>query len=301
METLQTVEIKPFSHCTIAEALEAWNKGFRDYYTPIELSADQLISRMGQMGLSPDYSFVAFDQGEPVGIILNAIKRINGKKRAWNGGTSVAVNYRSLGVGRVLVNKTLELYKKEGVDSASLEAFSVNKKAIRLYERCGYKFQDTLLFFEHKGAMPDNVFKASKVFSKHYGIPHEAGQLSFYDSEVPWQTRWNFLCSGESVIVKNDLQKEIGYAIYQRRFNEDGKLSAVVLYQCKVSETEDNKQEILLNLLNEVFPPGISYHKTTYNLPSSNELLIHLLEKAEFKEAAAPNGTPLKQAFMVFE
>lgn len=300
MEILQTVEIKPFSQCTIADAVEAWNKGFGDYYIPSHVSAEQLISRMGQLGLSPDYSFVAFHQGKPAGIILNAIKIINGKKRAWNGGTSVAVNYRSLGVGRELVSKTLELYEKEGVESASLEAYGVNEKAIRLYERCGYKFQDTLLFLERKSAVSEEEFKASNVFSVHYAIPQEASQLSFYDSEVPWQTRSNFVNSGEAVVVKNNFQKEVGYAIYQRKFNEDGTLSAVILYQCQVMEEEVNKQEVLLSLLNAIFPPG-TYHKTTYNLPSSNELLIQLLVNAGFTEAAAPNGTPLKQVYMIKE
>ncbi|MEH6856724.1 hypothetical protein ABET11_14195 [Priestia megaterium] len=86
--------IKPLSQCSFSEALQAFNKGFEDYYLPIELSLDQFTCRFGFDQLSVDHSFMAFYNNTPAGIMLNGIKKVKGKKHAWNGGTSVALPYQ---------------------------------------------------------------------------------------------------------------------------------------------------------------------------------------------------------------
>ncbi|WP_235593646.1 hypothetical protein [Priestia megaterium] len=72
--------IKPLSQCSFSDALEAFNKGFEDYYLPIELSLDQFTCRFGFDQLSVDHSFMAFYNNTPAGIMLNGIKKVKGKK-----------------------------------------------------------------------------------------------------------------------------------------------------------------------------------------------------------------------------
>ncbi|MEB2276241.1 GNAT family N-acetyltransferase [Bacillus sp. ILBB4] len=63
--------------------------------------------------LSVDHSFMAFYNNTPAGIMLNGIKKVKGKKHAWNGGTSVALPYRKLGIGEALLKATLERYSSK--------------------------------------------------------------------------------------------------------------------------------------------------------------------------------------------
>jgi hypothetical protein len=56
---------------------------------------------------------MAFYNNTPAGIMLNGIKKVKGKKHAWNGGTSVALPYRKLGIGEALLKATLERYSSK--------------------------------------------------------------------------------------------------------------------------------------------------------------------------------------------
>ncbi len=75
--------IKPLSQCSFSDALQAFNKGFEDYYIRVEMSLDQFTCRFDLDQLSVDHSFVAFYNNTPAGIMLNGIKKVKGKKHAW--------------------------------------------------------------------------------------------------------------------------------------------------------------------------------------------------------------------------
>src|SRR5690606_28819443 len=129
-------------------AVEAWNKGFEGYYFDATTTVDQFTNRMVLEGLSPSLSILAFDCDKPVGLILNGVRMIDGKKVAWNGGTGVAKDYRRNGVGKQLMDATLAIYEEEGVQIATLEAIKQNEKAIKLYENKGYKIVDELVHLQ---------------------------------------------------------------------------------------------------------------------------------------------------------
>jgi GNAT superfamily N-acetyltransferase len=266
----------------------AWNNGFQDYFTTAQMTVDQFTHRLGKESLSPSFSFVAYENTQPIGVILNSIKLMNGKKWAWNGGTSVAPSHRKLGVGRELMNETIDTYKREGVETATLEAFSVNKKAIRLYEASDYKVIDRLLFLEIKGRRERDLFQIT------YGLPIEAGCLKLYNKNVPWQSQWQNIHNGESLIVRNASGKELGYALFRRVFNEEGDLQTVILYQCETEEEEIGKL-----MINHIFPANQDINRMTYNFPQVNSLVAGILKEAGFQKAYTDKGVLLEQVFMV--
>lgn len=45
-----------------------------------------------------------------VGIMLNGIKKVKGKKYVWNGGISVVLFYWKIGIGEVLLKVIFERY-----------------------------------------------------------------------------------------------------------------------------------------------------------------------------------------------
>lgn len=297
------ITVKKLSNCTLVEANEAWNYGFEDYYVNLQMSVNQFTFRLGQDEISPDYSFVAFSHGLPVGLLLNGIKVLNGKKWGWNGGTCVVPTHRRSGVGRALMNATMELYRNEGVDIATLEAFSINQKAISLYEEYGYKKMDRLLFLEHNNFSSGNSFTISdeRVYSFERGVPRDVSIISFYDTNIPWKTQWNFIQDGESLIIKNHQDEIVGFTLYSKRYTQVANIPTILLFQCVVKESQQNKNEIIKKMLGNIYPVGTSYRIATYNLPSRNHSLVEILKESGFKELNTATGTPMEQVLMVKE
>ncbi len=54
----------------------------------------------------------------------------------------VDANYRGAGVGKVLMEKTEEYFRKSGCDTVYVEVFAPNKSAHEFYKICGYADRD---------------------------------------------------------------------------------------------------------------------------------------------------------------
>ncbi|GAB1802870.1 GNAT family N-acetyltransferase [Priestia megaterium] len=212
--------IKPLSQCSFSDALEAFNKGFEDYYIPIELSLDQFTCRFGFDQLSVDHSFMAFYNNTPAGIMLNGIKKVKGKKHAWNGGTSVALPYRKIGIGEALLKATLERYQQQGVVEASLEAFKVNEKAIHLYQKYGYEIVDTLLFLKHRGSFHASLLKKKNqlTYSFKRRLAKDIRNLPFYTYDVPWKNQFDCIHDGEAFIALDEKKRRSWLSIISKEF-----------------------------------------------------------------------------------
>src|SRR6185295_9393834 len=115
------LEFRRMSTCSFQTAVEVWNEGFQGYAIDLTLSLDSFLSRLTANGISPDHSFVAFNEGAPVGFVLTALRTEGDLKLAWNGGTGVIPAMRGKGVGKALIDAAIELYETELVDVALLE------------------------------------------------------------------------------------------------------------------------------------------------------------------------------------
>ncbi|MFP7735045.1 GNAT family N-acetyltransferase [Priestia aryabhattai] len=293
--------IKPLSQCSFSDALQAFNKGFEDYYIPIELSLDQFIYRFSLDQLSVDHSFVAFYNETPAGIMLNGIKKVKGKKHAWNGGASVAFPYRKLGIGEALLKATLERYQQQGVVEASLEAFKVNEKAIHLYQKYGYEIVDTLLFLKHRGSFRAPLLKKKNQFtySLKRRLAKDIQNLSFYTYDVPWKNQFDCIQDGESFIALNERNEEIGYLLFQKNFSSIGIVNSVTFYQGRVKENIPNREEVLNFLLISIFNMYGPIAYNTYNVPAKrNSLFVKMLKSFGFQDLYTGEGIKLEQVFM---
>lgn len=286
--------IKRLSQCTLEDAVLAWNKGFEGYYFDMTTTVDLFTRRMTLEGLSPSLSVIAYDGDRPIGLILNGIRLINGKRVSWNGGTGVDPEYRGKGVGKKLIEAVLAIYEEENVEVATLEAVKENVNAIFLYEKVGYKIADEIVHLQHTGSLSQNAFLSeNKLYMFKKGIPIDASQVPFYKAMVPWQTQWNNARDGESILALDENEDVVGYAIYKRLFNEEGTLQSIILLQCEAEPSQDMKDEIVRNLLRMVFgPTALNVTRTAANISVTNKLLRDLLEKEGFKVKA-------EQVFMV--
>ncbi|MDN5388456.1 MULTISPECIES: GNAT family N-acetyltransferase [Bacillus] len=204
----------------------------------------------------------------------------------------------------MLMEESINLYKREGVDIASLEAFRVNEPAIRLYKNFGYQAVDRLLFLELNGVNSTEFLRAdTSLYRIEHAVSLDVRNISFYDFYVPWKTNWNLIQNGQALIAKNENDEVIGYALYQKKLDQEHKLSSIILYQCAVSPTEKQQLLVLKRILNEILLENafIDIRIATYNLPSKNVQLVQILKETGFKEMLTPEGISLEQVFMLKE
>jgi GNAT superfamily N-acetyltransferase len=286
---ISMITIKRLSECALEQGVQAWNDGFQGYFFDATMTVDAFTARLGREGIAPSLSLVAFVGERPIGLVLSGTRHINGKKISWNGGTSVAEDFRHQGVGRLLIQTALEVYQQEGVDIATLEAFSQNAKAIVLYEKMGYKIVDDLVFYVHEGSFEHRPFmlKEQTNYQVKKGVPQDVQSLSWYQSLTPWQTQWEGIRDGESVIAYDGDYIPIGYALYKRTFDSAGKQIGSILFQCAVDEKIVDRAGVISFLLNKVYEPWQENIKcSTFNLPQKNEEVISQLQAAGFNLTA---------------
>lgn len=275
------IEFKRLSEVSLGEATAIWNKGFEDYEVKINHTIDSFTYRLGAEELSSEYSLVAYVEGEPAGIVLNGIRDIRGTKVSWNGGTAVAKEFRGTGVGRKMIEKSIELYKHIEVEVAMLEALSGNKKAIALYEKMGYEIVDRLHFLKFEGPFKQYTNKKQYQFRK--ALAQEAAFLPMVNKIIPWQTQWQSLRKDGELLVISESGVDVGYVLYKKIYDHEGNLKNIVLYQAGVNESNSNPEEVINFGLNEVFSMGDgSCVRMTFNLPSKNKIVYDCIKELGF-------------------
>lgn len=272
------LKIKRLKDCEISEAVEAWNIGFEGYYFDLTMTTEKFMARMASEGLSDELSVVAFWNDKPVGLIVNGIREFQGELIGWNGGTAVNKDYRSKGIGRRMLEATLDILEENNVKVSTLEAISENKGAIALYQSLGYDIIDHLECLEKKeGQIPavsSNVFQIKRV------SPEKVGNLSFYQGKNPWQTHWQSVMDGEALIAEDAFGNAIGYAYFRKIFSEKGIHTGTTLYQCEADRSRRDQKEVIQFLLAEAFHP-FTDHIRLYvpNLPTLSSSITHRVLK----------------------
>ena len=281
------ITIKRMNECSMAEVLEAWNKGWEGYYFNMTMGYDQYFARIASEGLAIPLSLIAFAEGKPVGFLLNGIRNLDGQKVGWNGGTAVYPECRGHGVGRKLMEAALDVLREEGCDAAILEAMSQNDRAIALYEQCGYKTIDRLVLYACE-AMAEGTFglQGETPYTVRTVPLSEAGNLPFYNHWAAWQTHWlSDRVNGEARVVEDAEGNVVGYALCRRYYNLEGHLAAVVLTQCETLPGHPDADTILAAALRNIFgPASVQCRRSTMNLSAKHERLLRLLEMEGFKE-----------------
>lgn len=280
-------EIKKMSECSIEQKVEAWNKGFEGYYFNMETTAEAFEKRGVTEDLNEELSIVAFDGNHPVGIVRNGLRGNDGRKVSWNGGTGVAKSVRGQGVGKRMMEKTIEWLRDSGVQLATLEAVSENKAAIELYRKIGYEIVDEVEFMQLKGNVekcPEELKSGQEITLKSATI-EEAGSLDFYRHDFTWQTQWQSVKDGEALIAYNAEGKAVGYAYFRKSKDENGKHIATTLYQCVVNPLAEDPQSLTARLITEAFE-GFSgeINRVAVNIPvEMNKLTHQVLAEVGFK------------------
>jgi len=87
----------------------------------------------------PECSVGAFEGDKMIGFLNVGIDQIDGELVAFDGGTGVVKEYRGQGVAGKMFAKSVDSLKEKNIQKYILEVLQENTKAIRAYEKEGFK------------------------------------------------------------------------------------------------------------------------------------------------------------------
>ncbi|UNL86641.1 GNAT family N-acetyltransferase [Priestia koreensis] len=281
--------VKRMADCTLTEAVQAWNEGFEGYYFNMTMTPDSFLKRLGTYGLSATHSVVAFDGDQPIGLVVNGIRTAKGIKLAYNGGTGVKMSYRNDGVGQLLMDEVLEIYQRENVQLATLEAIKENERAISLYRKKGYEIVDYVDHYQAMNFTP--IIVADSPYTYMNAYKWEVTSLDFYNERAPWQTQCDHIPDAQYVLAKDERGEVVGYAVYRSAVDPDKKKLITTLMQCEVNE--GNQQRTCYDgLLTQLFHPSKEMIRLAACIQQSNETLTEALADWGFERT-------VEQVYMV--
>lgn len=286
------ISYKLMSSVSFEEAHVLFNRGFEGYLVPMNLPFDTFVNRFGNEGLSPALSIVAFDGTDPVGFVLQGIREVDGQKISWNGGTGIIPEYRGRKLGYTLIEEAEKLIKELNVSVATLEALSENKAAISLYEKCGYKVEDDLLFLRANEILDSKLPDLDGYEIIRIPATQSIGS-ELFSTIVPWQTDASNApkIGGEAVMISKNGEVQAACLI-RKKCVFGNKTESITLFQVKENGNEDEDEDALNKLLAYALEYDQSINRTTYNLLKGNGRVVSSLLASGFE------NTPVSQVFM---
>src|SRR5579875_3600408 len=130
---------------------QAFYDGFSDYIIKMEFSKEDFIQRFfGPEGNEKEYSFIAFYEEKPVGVILGGMKNYESIKTMRCGALAISPDFRGTGISRRLFELHKEEATKHGCKQLFLEVIVGNDRAIQFYQKMGYEKIYDLVYFTNK-------------------------------------------------------------------------------------------------------------------------------------------------------
>lgn len=282
------ISYKLMSSLSFKEAHILFNRGFEGYLVPMNLTFDTFVSRFGNDGLSAALSIVAYDGTDPIGFVLQGIREVDGQKISWNGGTGINREYRGRKLGYSLMEEAEKIIKELNVSIATLEALSENKAAISLYEKCGYKVEDDLLFLRANEILDSKLPDLDDYEIIRIPATQSIGS-DLFSTIVPWQTDASNTSKlgGEAVMISKNGEVQAACLIRKKRVFGN-KTESITLFQVK----ENGNEDALNKLLAYALEYDQSINRTTYNFLKGNGRVVSSLLASGFE------NTPVSQVFM---
>lgn len=276
--------MKPLSECSFETALELWNRGFSGYSQDMTRTMDSFLAYLTGRGIQPENSISAFVDGKPAGFVLLAVKELNGKKKAWNGGTGVSSEFRGLGIGKLLIKEAVALLAKQEVSSVYLEVQTSNHSAIAIYQSNGFEIVSHAVGLKKESALHGNAILHNYDYPYHSSEDEvsSVSQLPFYNESAAWSSQWHALKECKALLVHDqNLDKPVGYALFRRVTNARGNPTTISIQQCEADPARTDVEAIIRYALAALYSPlDVDCTRTASNI--TNEAVVRCLEEAGF-------------------
>jgi ribosomal protein S18 acetylase RimI-like enzyme len=143
--TYKGISRRPVAECTAAQVADALTKSFEGYVMPVNVTAQGYERRFRPEHVDPFASYVHFKETGPVAVVLVA-------RRGWSSriaAMAVAPESRGEGLGKRIMQDTIDEAVGRGDRSLLLEVFEHNTPAVKLYEGLGFRSMRRLVGYHH--------------------------------------------------------------------------------------------------------------------------------------------------------
>jgi GNAT superfamily N-acetyltransferase len=146
----EAVEIAEFSDSRSADALLIRNEAFRDHWAPDDMTPESWALHLRSNSFRPAYSFVAYLNGQPAGIIIaneyGAYNETKGLRDLYIPQVATRRAGRKRGIASALLATTLTAAQADGFNTATLTVDADSPTgAVGLYERVGFVVSQTAI------------------------------------------------------------------------------------------------------------------------------------------------------------
>ncbi|MBB6499083.1 GNAT family N-acetyltransferase [Pedobacter cryoconitis] len=217
------MEIKNLENIELEKLVSVINLSFSDYIVPMQLTLENLKSKIVAENIKLKLSTGVFDDDRIVGFMLHGLRDSDTGLMVYNAATGVIPDYRGRGLVGKMYDNLLPKLKKIGVNKMVLEVIEGNQSAIRAYEKLGYTITRKLDCFTGKLHVSKN---SPGISLKEITFFQWTEFVSFWSTIPSWQNAVQSLENSKDhcrIIgaYKNDLL--VGYAIFNptsRKINQ---------------------------------------------------------------------------------
>lgn len=142
---MMEIKITNLSKTPITEITRCFNESFSDYFVKFNATENYLAKRWKIGRVNFDLSFGYFIDDVLRGFIIHGIDMRDSKLTAHNCATGIEPAYRGKGILGEIYQTAIPALLNQNINFSTLEVISKNKKAIRAYEKAGFKLRPTLL------------------------------------------------------------------------------------------------------------------------------------------------------------
>jgi len=184
-----------YEKCSAVEdrfIFQAFMDGFSDYIVKFQFTMESFLNRFfGPEGNSREISFIAFDQEQPVGVILGGIKNYESIKTMRCGALAIHPNYR----GKKISQKLMELHEEEAVQQGCkqlfLEVIVGNDRAINFYKKLGYEKIYDIVYYTNTEVQ--QLHSPSVLNKKKLDFAAFKESIQEWNYHINWQNDLEFI------------------------------------------------------------------------------------------------------------
>ncbi|WP_224996012.1 GNAT family N-acetyltransferase [Cesiribacter sp. SM1] len=176
------MNIKTLQLTSTEEIRHSFNEAFKEYFVPLQLSAEQMEQKLLAEGFDPSISAGAFDESRLGGFILHSSGMHAGKRTVYNSGTGIVAAYRGQGLVQEMYEYLLPLLRERGYEKSLLEVIQENTVARRRYEAVGFQVLRELHSFKGEVTGPVLNPEVMEIRELHWALLQ-----SYWNWQPSWQ------------------------------------------------------------------------------------------------------------------
>lgn len=172
---------------------QAFQKGFSDYMINFQMTEEFFIERFfGAEGNSLDHSYIALENSTGIGVILGGIRAFDGLKTMRCGAMCISPEWRGKGVAKKLLELHKQMAKNENCQQLFLEVIVGNDRAIKFYEKNGYRKVYDLSYYSTDNIDWLKTIKTDKALNIDFRKLKKFRD-SFQGVHINWQNEMDYI------------------------------------------------------------------------------------------------------------